>query len=197
MPLKQRRWTLRKRSARCFAASEISSLRKFVPLLWLLMFNEFKQEQMWNSTSSSLFPAVLTLCMGHHRCPGCSSTMRKALRWLWNFPPQVYAELMRLGNRSPAAQWCPTNSDSTLGNAISVGEHVLYLSPMAFEQEQVMSPTRYPGRGVWNLAGVAWAGFWTLALCKEQKRDKEISEHRDVCSVQAAWEPALAAAPGR
>lgn len=37
---------LRERSAMCSAAGEISSLRKLVPLLWLLVFNEFKQKQM-------------------------------------------------------------------------------------------------------------------------------------------------------
>ena len=82
---------------------------------------------------------------------------------------------------------------------ISVGEHVLYPNPMASEQEHVMPwpPSRCPGRGVRNLAGVGQAGSYPPALCEEQIRDKEISEHSDVFSVQVAWEPALAAVPGR
>lgn len=151
---------LRERSATCSAAGEISSLRKLVPLLWLLVFNEFKQKQMWNSTSGSLSPAAFLLRLSHRPCPESWSTLRKGPRWLWDFPLQICAELMRLEKGNPTAEWGPTHSGSTLVGDVSVGDHVLYPGLTASEQERVMSwpPPRCPGRGVWDLAGVAQAG---------------------------------------
>lgn len=184
------------RPAICSVASEISSLRKLVPLLWLLAFDEFKQKQMWNPTSGSLSSAALLLRLGHRPCPEGWSTPRKGPWWLWDFPPRVCAKLMR---GIPAAEWGPAPGDSNSGGNISVGEHVLYRVPMASGQEHVTSwpPSPCPGRGVWNLAVVAQAGFCPPALCEEQIRDKEISGRSDVFGVWAAWEPALASAPGR
>lgn len=135
----------------CSASGETSSLRKVVPLLWLIVFDEFKQKQMWNSTSGSLSPAALLLCLGHRLQPGHWSTWRRRCWWLWDFPPRVCAVFMRLGKRSPTPEWGQTHGKSTSWGNISVGGSALHPSPVAFVQDGVMSwsPWWCPGRGVW------------------------------------------------
>jgi len=85
--------------------------------------------------------------------------------WLWDFPPWVYAGLVRLEKRHPAAERGPTHGNSTSGVNISAGEPVLCSVPVASEQHHVTSwrPSWCPGRGVWDLAGVAWAGSHPLS----------------------------------
>lgn len=125
------------------AASEIS-------LLWLTVFNEFNQKQMWNSTSGSLSPASLLLCLGHHLCPGHWSTCGRRCWWLWDFPALVWEGLMKFGERSPTPEGGQTHGSSTSCGNISVGGPVLHRRPICVLS---WSPSWCQDRGV---AGWHW-----------------------------------------